>query len=189
MARKVQISKEVILKNAFEMLLQEGYSAINITSLAKKIGCSTQPIAWHFGNMEGLREDLFVYCLGFLRDNFTIEGDKAADILEGIALRYIKLALDYPQLYKCLYMCELDAEKIMTVAQELRSENQSKVVKIISEEYGLSLEDTEKYMMDIQLYVHGIASYAVTRVSFTSKEVIMQMIHNANEAFLRFYKG
>ena len=188
MARKVQISKEVILKNAFEMLLQEGYSAINITSLAKKIGCSTQPIAWHFGNMEGLREDLFVYCLEFLRDNFSVEGENAADILEGIASRYVKLAFDFPNLYKYLYMSELDADKIMEVAKELRSENHSKIIKIIGEEYNISVEVAEKYILDLQVYVHGIASYAVTKASFLSREAIMQMIHNANEAFLKFYK-
>lgn len=189
MARKVQISKEVILKNAFEMVLQEGYASINITSLAKKIGCSTQPIAWHFGNMEGLREDLFVYCLGFLRNNFSVEGDNTLDILEGIASRYIKLAIEYPNLYKCLYMCEVDADRIMSVAQELRAENLDRVRKIIMKEHGLSAECTDKYLMDLQLYVHGIASYAVTSVSHPSEEVLTQMIHNANEAFLRFYKG
>ena len=44
MARKIQISREKILEAAFQLLVQEGYGAINITSLAKKIGCSTQPM-------------------------------------------------------------------------------------------------------------------------------------------------
>jgi hypothetical protein len=40
----------------------------------------------------------------------------------------------------------------------------------------------------MQIYVHGIASYAVTKVSFPSKEVIMQMVHEASEAFIKQYR-
>ena len=51
MARKVTVSKEVILDSALAMLIRDGYSSINIKSLAAEIGCSTQPIVWHFENM------------------------------------------------------------------------------------------------------------------------------------------
>ena len=46
-----KIPKETILQHALEMLIRDGYSSINIKTLAKKIGCSTQPISWHFGNI------------------------------------------------------------------------------------------------------------------------------------------
>ncbi len=188
MARKTQISKEVILEAAFKMLLCEGYMAINITSLAKEIGCSTQPIAWHFGNMEGLRAQLLEYCLTYLKDRFTIEGEHVSGVLEGISFRYIELACDYPNLYKYLYMSEQDGEKMATIAKSLRAENHDKVIQMLEKEYGISAEAAEKYLLNMQLYVHGIASFAVTKISITSKEVIMQMVHDASEAFLKHLK-
>jgi len=111
MARKTQISKEVILEAAFQMLLREGYSSINIKTLAAEIGCSTQPIAWHFGNMESLRTELLEYCLNFLKDRFSTQGEHVSGILEGIATRYIELAFDYPNLYKYLYMSDTTVKK------------------------------------------------------------------------------
>lgn len=188
MARKIQIGKEVILDAAFGMLLREGYAAVNITGLAKEIGCSTQPIAWHFGNMEGLRAELLEYCLDFLKDRFVIAGENIAGILEGIALRYIELAFDYPNLYKYLYMSEPDGEKMASIEQSLRAENQDKVVRMLEKEHGLSVDRAEKYLLNLQLYVHGIASFAATKMFFSSKEVIMQMIHGASEAFLEQLK-
>jgi len=188
MARKTQISKEVILEAAFRMLLRDGYASINIKTLAQEIGCSTQPIAWHFGNMEGLRSALLEYCLTFLKDRFSIQGEKVSGILEGIASRYIELAFDYPNLYKYLYMSEQDGEKMGNLAHLLRAENQDKVVQMIGQEHGISTEAAEKYLMNLQLYVHGIASFAVTKISFPSKEVIMQMIHEVNEVFLQQVK-
>lgn len=188
MARKTQISKDVIMEAAFSMLLREGYSTINITSLAKEIGCSTQPIAWHFGNMEGLRAELLEYCLLFLKDRFSVSGEGVSGILEGIAFRYVELAVDYPNLYKYLYMSEQDGKKMASIAQTLRAENHDKVILMLTKEFGISNEAAEKYLLNMQLYVHGIASYAVTKMIFSSKEVIMQMIHDVSEAFLRHLK-
>ena len=111
-----------------------------------------------------------------------------AEVVEGIALRYIELAYDFPNLYKYLYMSELDGEKMATTARALRAENQDKVMQMLKREHGISVEAAEKYLMNLQLYVHGIASFAVTKISFSSKEVIMQMIHDASEAFLEHVK-
>lgn len=184
MARKTQISKEVILEGAFQMLLREGYAAINITALAKEIGCSTQPIAWHFGNMDGLRSEILTYCLDFLKNYFSAEGENASNILEEIAERYITLAMDYPQLYKYIYMSEHDGEKMGQIAHSLRAKNRDKILQMLQMEQGISVEQAEHYMMNLQIYVHGIASFAVTKVTFPSKEVIMHMVHGASQAFL-----
>jgi len=185
MARKTQISKDVILEAAFGMLLREGYASINITSLAKEIGCSTQPLAWHFGNMEKLRAELLEYCLDFLKDRFAVEGEDVSGVLEGIAFRYIELAFDYPNLYKYLYMSEQDGEKMAATAQALRARNHDKVIQMLEKTHNITAEAADKYLLNMQLYVHGIASYAVTKVAFPSKEVVMQMVHDASEAFLK----
>ena len=184
MARKTQISKEVILEHAFQMLLREGYEAINITTLAKEIGCSTQPIAWHFGNMDGLRSELLTYCLDFLKNYFQVEGENARSILEKIAGQYIDLAMDYPQLYKYIYINEHDGEKMGQIARSLRTENHDKILQMLQMEQGISAEQAERYMMNLQIYVHGIASFAVTKVTFPSKEAVMHMVHEASQAFL-----
>ncbi len=47
--------EEDILQTALEIVTQDGYAALNIKAVAKKLGCSTAPISWQFGGMEGLR--------------------------------------------------------------------------------------------------------------------------------------
>ena len=51
MPRSVQITKEKILTAALDVLIRDGYLAVNIKSIAKELKCSTQPIAWQFGNI------------------------------------------------------------------------------------------------------------------------------------------
>ena len=58
MPRSVQITKEKILTAALDVLIRDGYSAVSIKSIARELNCSTQPIAWQFGNMDNMREAL-----------------------------------------------------------------------------------------------------------------------------------
>lgn len=86
-------------------------------------------------------------------------------------------------------MSEQEGKKIASIAQGLRAENQDKIIHMLEKEHSISEKVAEKYLLNMQLYVHGIASNAVTKISFKSKEVIMQMIHDASEAFLKQLKG
>ena len=81
MGRKTQITAEVILENALQMLIRDGYSAINIKTLAAQIGCSTQPIVWHFENMQGFRKAFYEYCIAYARSQFTPWNGSLDDLL------------------------------------------------------------------------------------------------------------
>ena len=53
-----KVSREEILRAAEAVLRDGGFSAINARSVAKKLGCSTQPIYASFKNMEELKAAL-----------------------------------------------------------------------------------------------------------------------------------
>ena len=53
-----KVSKEQIIDAAVEVLRDDGFSAINARSVAKKLGCSTQPIYFSFKNMDELKAAL-----------------------------------------------------------------------------------------------------------------------------------
>ena len=79
MARKVSITKDMILEAALRMLIRDGYPSINIKTLAAEARCSTQPIAWHFENMEGLRRALTVYAREYAEKKIASCADNAVD--------------------------------------------------------------------------------------------------------------
>ena len=53
-----KISRDAILDTAVEVLRDGGFSAVNARSVAKKPGCSTQPLYASFRNMEELKAAL-----------------------------------------------------------------------------------------------------------------------------------
>ena len=60
-----KISKETVIDAAVDVLREDGFSAINARSVAKKLGCSTQPIYHSFRNMEELKTALTERILAF----------------------------------------------------------------------------------------------------------------------------
>ena len=58
MPPKVKITKDAILKSAFNLTRKYGLDYVTAKSIAKDLHCSTQPIYWVFENMENLRKEI-----------------------------------------------------------------------------------------------------------------------------------
>lgn len=56
MPPKVKITKEMIIDAAFEIARSEGAENINARTVSKKLGCSTQPVMYHFKTIEELKK-------------------------------------------------------------------------------------------------------------------------------------
>lgn len=184
-----KISKQFMIETAFDMLCQQGYGAINIKTLANELGCSTQPISRQFGGMEGLRNELLDYCVGFMENFFQVEGDNAFDVIMSISMGYIKMAFDYPNLYKYFYMSETEGERMGVIVQNLRVTSLAKLLERLEQEYGISKEAGNRFVNDVTFYVHGIASYTSVGFGYYSKEKVAASIKTAAEVFLEHAKA
>jgi hypothetical protein len=58
MARKVEITKQMIVEKTFEMIKVKGLEHFNARSVANVVGCSTQPIFSYYKSMEDLKLDI-----------------------------------------------------------------------------------------------------------------------------------
>lgn len=67
MARKEQITKQMILDGAFDLVRTQGIEMLTARKLAAHISCSTQPIFRVYTNMEELSGEVFVKAKPFMR--------------------------------------------------------------------------------------------------------------------------
>ena len=183
-----KIQKDVILKTAMDLLIREGYGAINIKTVAKELGCSTQPISRHFGSMDGFRKELLIYCIYRMKPYFCVTGDRVSEIVTGIAKAYVTLAFDFPNLYKYFYMSEHEEERMSTLVQNLRSDNYSKIIGMLCEEYAMSESHAKEYLSNLNFYVHGIASYVAVGFGEATKQEIMDKVQSVSESLLKYWK-
>lgn len=186
MGRKTQITAEVILENALQMLIRDGYSSINIKTLAAQIGCSTQPIVWHFENMHGFRKAFYEYCIAYARSQFTPWNGSLDDLLTETARGYISIASNMPNLFRFVFADNKDPFGNSHMVQKLQLDSTKKIIRLLCEEKGLTEEKAAAFLMNYEFYIHGIASYTASGFVSYPEDEIIAMANRARDAFLAY---
>ena len=186
MGRKTLITKEIILETALQMLIREGYEAITVKTLAAEIGCSTQPIVWHFENMNGFRRAFFEYCIAYAKRRFTVWNGSLDDLLTETARGYITIACNLPNLFRFVFVDNKDECKNSDVVQKLQLDNTKRIIELLCQEKGLTDHQAVSFLMNYEFYIHGIASYTASGFVNYPEEEIIAMANRAKDAFLAY---
>ena len=184
MARKTQVSKEMILQAALEMLIRDGYSAINIKTLSKEIGCSTQPLVWHFESMAGLRKALAEYALNYANEKMRPCAQNGMDAFAGVGMAYINLAFDEPNLFKYLYMSGESEFQAGGFDVLVNAKANADMVGQIADYLKMPKENVSSFFQNTMIYTHGLACFIASGVITSSKEEVIKMVHQASLTFL-----
>jgi len=186
MGRKTQITKDMILETALQMLIREGYGAITVKTLAAEIGCSTQPIVWHFENMIGFRKAFFEYCIEYAKSQFTVWNGSLDDLLTETARGYITIACNMPHLFRFVFVDNKENCSRSDTVQKLQLDNTRKIIHLLREEKGLTEQQAASFLMNYEFYIHGIASYTASGFVNYPEEEIIAMANRARDAFLAY---
>lgn len=178
-----KIPKEMILKHALDMLIQDGYSAINIKTLAKRIGCSTQPISWHFGNMENFRNALTAYALEYANKKM-LSSSEGMSAFSNVGIGYIDIAFDEPNLFRYLYMTGKSGYyaggfDILTTADANFA-----MIEQIASQLETSADKVRDFFRNTIIYTHGLACFVVSGLIKSSKEELYAMVEQGADGFL-----
>lgn len=179
-----KISKERILDTALQMLIREGYGAINITAVAKKLGCSTQPISRHFGNMETFRAELAKVAGQYVRNKLNPPEGEYVEDPETFGRIYCDIAMDEPNLFRFTCMGESGRQERNGMASWLDYKHNTRIMEQMIRKYGLTPENAAKYVQTMIIYFHGIASLIASGMIVEKRETIYQMLQDAGKNYL-----
>ena len=154
-----KVSKEQIINAAVDVLRDDGFSAINARSVAKKLGCSTQPIYFSFRNMEELKAALTERAIQMhtqrVRDSLRIhEGNDSRYSSYGMG--FVKFAAEEKQLFRWLY---LEGEQLGPYQNDVLT---SEVISVITEEFGYEEDVARRFHQDMVYFTYGLAILANT---------------------------
>ena len=117
-----KIKKDDMLQAALELVSKNGYAALNIKAVARELGCSTAPISWQFGGMDGLREELIPFAEQYVEDKYYSRNENELATFEQKGKGTIDLALENPNLFRFLYMGE--RSQLLSIGFKLQTNNQ-----------------------------------------------------------------
>ncbi|MBQ4151590.1 MAG: TetR/AcrR family transcriptional regulator, partial [Schwartzia sp.] len=182
-----RIPKDQILDAALKMLIRDGYDSINIKTLAKELGCSTQPISWHFGSMPNLRKELTEAAFQYADKKMILPPDDvvAIDRFREMGNRYIDLAYDEPNLARFLteaHEGHTFAEQFIEILDRSMDETMSRQ---IADVLSVSVDQAEHLIQTLMLYVQGLVTMILSdRAQLESKEVAYEMIQRVGRNYM-----
>ena len=180
-----KIKKEDMLQAALEIVAQDGYAALNIKAVAKKLGCSTAPISWQFGGMDGLGQELFPFAEQYVEKTYYSFSENEFVTFEQRGKGTIDLALEKPYLFRFLYTGE--RSQLLSDGFELKPDpsDGTNVYEKISDLLEITVEQAMNFAMTMIVYTQGIGTLIASGIVQDTKENMYRMLHNTGMTYLK----
>ena len=186
MPPKQRITREMILERSFEMFCRDGMEVVNARSVAKALGCSTQPIFSYFSGMEDLKTALEQKAKELFESVLKVEGQEGSPLVN-ICCAYTSFAAQQPCLFTHLFMINKDDPLYPFIDREARQD----LVRREAEFSGVSYEDASAVFVEMSVYSHGLAAVRAAHKAEFTQEKMAQMIermYNLTLCAIRHYK-
>lgn len=174
-----KVSRDDIIDAAVEVLRDGGFSSVNARSVAKKLGCSTQPIYFSFNNMDELKTALTERAIEMhtrrVRESLRAhEGNDSRYSSYGMG--FVKFAAEEKQLFRWLY---LEGKQLGPYQNDILM---PEVIATIIDEFGYGEDVARKFHQDMIYFSYGLAILANTdHLNLTETEL--------REAFRREFRA
>ncbi len=177
MPAKKRIPREKILAAALETLREGGMEALNVTSLAARLGCSTQPIYLSFCNMEELKKSAANAAAEYYCSYLEAEVKKEKyPPYKAYGMGYIRFAQEERQLFRLMFLCDGSLK-----AEDGRMKSNDRAVEMVMRNTGLGRESAELFQAEMWIFVHGIATLIATSYLPLQEETVSEFLTDAYE--------
>lgn len=180
MPAKVKVTKEMIIDAAFSIARETGAENINARSVSEKLGCSTQPIMYHFATIEELKRTVYTKADRYHSEYLMNVINSRKGIMLGIGLNYIRFAIEEPNLFRFLFQSDFFAGK--TLLEMIDAEELIPVLTSMQKSLKTDIEQTKKIFLTVFLFAHGYASIIANNSLKYDEKIIMSQLDCA-------YKG
>lgn len=171
MPPNIKITKEMILESGYELASKSGIESVNSRSIAKVLGCSTQPIFSQFPSMENLRQGIHDFaCEKFEQD--VLCNVNSDSFMRSSYLKVTNLAKNEKNIFKLIYLSEYCmGENFLNT--RMNFESNKRICSEIKLKYQVSDKECSDILEKISLLVQGIATViATSNIQYNEKQII-----------------
>ncbi len=186
MGRKTTVTPQQLLDAGLDIIIRQGYAAVNIKTVAQAAGCSTQPIVWAFDNIEGYRAALRCYATVYAQAK--TQGQSPTDAYTNAGYAYIDMAIEMPNLIRYLRSNEQDLQNRGGIAMIFDQAVTLERRKYWEAALEISPEDAQKFVDFCVVHTEGIVSMLLSGVLKPDKENSHRLLRESSEAFAMYLK-
>ena len=156
MPPKAKVTREMILSAAFDLVRAEGQAALNVRALAKRLGCSTQPILYNFAAVEELKAAVYEKADEYHTACSLPRDGEGPDALLELGLNYVRFGHEEKHLFRFLF--ESNRFGGMDLRGLMQGPGIGELVDILSGGLGCERAEAEKVFLAFFAVVHGLGS-------------------------------
>lgn len=185
MPPKPRITREMILEAAYAIAREQGADLINARTISERLGCSTQPVLYHFAHIEDIRREVYRMADAY-QSEFLMQLPENLNPMVAIGLNYIRFSATEKPLFRLLFQSDCFSGQSITAL--INTPELAPVLDIFQQETGLNLEQTKFVFKTLTMLVHGCASMlANNSMEYDEKEII-PMLETAFEGMMTAVK-
>ncbi len=163
---KAKVTRDMVIEAAFAVARTVGAEQINARTVSQELGCSTQPVMYHFATIEALKRAVYAKADRYHSD-YLMETE---DVPLGIGLNYIRFAIEEPHLFRFLFQSGFAVEG--SLPEMLDSADLEPILSAMQGVLGLGAGQTKEVFLTVALFTHGYASIiANNRLEFDEAAV------------------
>lgn len=153
---KAKITREMVTEAAFEVARAMGIENVNARTVSEKLGCSTQPVMYHFARIEELKRAVYEKADRFHSEYLMNIEDPEEGVMLGIGLNYIRFAIREPNLFRFLFQSGFALGN--SLLEMVDSEELKPLLDMMSGAMKMTAEQTKAVFVTIAMFAHGYAS-------------------------------
>lgn len=179
-----KVSRDQIIDAAVDVLRDGGFSAVNARSVAKKIGCSTQPIYFSFKSMDELKAALTERAIQMhtqrVRDSLR-RHERNDSRYSSYGMGFVKFAAEEKQLFRWLY---LEGQQLGPYQSDILMQE---VIGVIVDEFGYTEDVARRFHQDMIYFTCGLAILANTDHLHLTEPELREALRREFRALIAIY--
>ena len=176
MPPNARVTEKMIIDAAIGVVRQSGYENINARTVSERLGCSTQPVMYHFSTIDNLKKAVYGHA-DRLHSEYLMNTPPGQDPILWIGMNYIRFAVEEPQLFRFLFQSGYAKES--SLLEMVNSEELFPVLAAMREGSGLSMEKTREVFITVALFAHGYASIIANNHLEFDEQLIAEHLERA----------
>lgn len=175
MAPRPKVTREMIVDAGLSVAREQGIENVNARTVSERLGCSTQPVMYHFSRIEELKRAIYAKADEY-HSTFLMDAREENRLL-GIGLNYIRFAQTEKHLFRLLFQSNELAGK--SVADLTDAEELLPIFEVLSQTAGINMAQARDVFRSLFLFVHGYASMFANNSLTYDERVIAKDIERA----------
>lgn len=172
-----KVTKEMIVDAAFEIAKEMGAENINARTVSQKLGCSTQPVLYHFKTMEDVRMAAHKKASEFHIDYVTNLCNKYERPMLEVGMRHIHFAVEEKNLFRFLFHSNYYSG--VSLSDWFKGENFDSLFLILMRQAKVDRQQAYRIFSQIFLVTHGIASLLADNAMVYDEDYCINTLSNA----------